>query len=420
MRALSESRFLRFLTFGALYLAQGLPWGFISVGYVVYLTDLGLSNEDIGWAVGLGYVPWTFKIVWGPLIDRFPSLRFGRRRPYIIASELLMGFTILGLMVLDPRTQLTLIGVVLFLNNTFASLQDVAVDALAVDLLPEDERGTANSIMWAGKSAGVAMGGGAGTVLAKYLGWPALFTLMAVLVWAIMLLPVFLRERSQDQEATSNPSKLELGELWRSFNFKAPIMGILVSIFTPFGYALIGTFTTTLQRKHLQYSEEQIGFLAGVVDPISGVVGALAGGILADKLGLRKGIGLYMAGIALTIGCFGAMPQFWTWFPFMVGWTIALNLFINAYNAATLGYFMSLSNPTVGATQFAVYMAGTNLCYTITSPLGGWMADNLGHQLSYGISAIIQALMIGLLFFADPREAEKRFRIYQPGGEMVK
>src|SRR5687768_11713569 len=100
-KTLSESRALRLFVLGALYFAQGIPWGFIAVGYVVFLTDQGLDNTAVGSAIGLAYVPWSFKPLFGPLIDRFPSLRFGRRRPYIIGAQLLMGLTILMLLAID-------------------------------------------------------------------------------------------------------------------------------------------------------------------------------------------------------------------------------------------------------------------------------------------------------------------------------
>jgi PAT family beta-lactamase induction signal transducer AmpG len=411
--ALSQSRFLRFLTFGALYFAQGVPWGFIAVGYVVFLTDQGLSSQAIGEAIGLAYLPWSFKIVWAPFIDRFPSARLGRRRPYIIAAEFLMGITLLLLLLLDPKTQLSAIGAVLFLHNTCAALQDVAVDALAVDILPADERGRANSIMWAAKSGGVAAGGGAGTVFAKYLGWPALFLSMAVMIWVIMLLPIFLREHPKtDRDTQSGTSqRMDWKELKRSFSFAAPLVGLLVALLTPAGYALILTFTTRMLRADLKLSEEAIATLNGVVDPVAGVVGALIGGFLADRFGIRRTIGVFMAAIAITIGVFGAVPHLWPSFGFLVGWTIVLQLSIYAYNAATLGFFMTLSNPAMGATHFAIYMAATNLCYSRAAPLGGWMADHLGYTSAYYIAALIQIITIPILFFCNPRQAEARFRL---------
>ena len=134
--SLTESRFLRFLSFAALYFAQGIPWGFVAEGYVVFLTDQGLDNTAVGGAMALAYMPWAFKIIWGPLIDRFPSARFGRRRPYIIGAEFLMGATMLVLLAINPKSGLNIVGAVLFLHNTFAALQDVAVDALAVLDIP--------------------------------------------------------------------------------------------------------------------------------------------------------------------------------------------------------------------------------------------------------------------------------------------
>src|SRR5690606_8982407 len=121
------------LTLGALYFAQGVPWGFIAVGYVVYLTDQKLDAAAVGDAIGLAYVPWSFKILAGPIIDRFPSVRFGRRRHFIVGAQLMMGLTLLALLGVEAN-QLGLVGAILFAHNAFAAMQDVATDALAVDV----------------------------------------------------------------------------------------------------------------------------------------------------------------------------------------------------------------------------------------------------------------------------------------------
>lgn len=411
MPTLSESRLLRFVVFGILYFAQGIPWGFISVGYVVFLTDQGLGNEQVGWAIGLGYLPWSYKIVWGPLLDRFPSVKLGRRRPYIILAQFLMGLSLLFLLGPDPTTQLGLLGALLFLHNTFASLQDVAVDAMAVDLLPSDERGKANSIMWAAKSAGVAAGGGAGTVFAKAFGWPALFIAMALVIWGIMLIPILLRERPRGEVVEAAQTRLNWKEVKRSFSFATPIVGALIALITPVGYALTGTIFTRMLRAEFTLDATQIATLSGVVDPIAGVAGALFGGVIADRFGLRKMIGVFMLCIALTMAAFSALHPTMSSFGFLLGYTIVLQFFINAYNASTLGFFMSLANPAIGATQFAIYMSMTNLCYAFASPTGGWIADNFGYVELFAVAAVAQVLAIGILPFCDPRKAEARFRL---------
>jgi PAT family beta-lactamase induction signal transducer AmpG len=410
MPALSESRRLRFLVLTMLYVAQGLPWGFISVGYVVFLTDLGLDNTAIGAALGLAYTPWSFKILAGPVLDRMGSTRWGRRRPFILVAQLLMGLSLLGLLAIDPAANLWWVGAILFAHNSAAALQDVAVDALAVDLLPDDERGTANSLMWAGKSLGVAIGGGGGTVLAGIFGWPALFVTLAVTIWAIMALPLLVREHPGDRPPPE-VRRLELATLVSSFSFPAPWFGLLVALLTPAGYALVGAVTTRMLRADLHLSDAMIGTLSGVVDPIAAVAGALLGGLLADRIGARKVMGGAMVGISACLAAWGLGGDLRAETTFLFAWFILLNGLISAYNAASLGLFMSLSNPAIGATHFAAYMAATNLAYSWCAPAGGHLADTYGTTTTYLIAAGLQLATIALLPLADTTSSIARYRV---------
>ncbi len=403
---------MRFITFGALYFAQGVPWGFIAVGFVVFLTDLGLDNTAVGSALGLAYLPWSFKVVFGPLIDRFPSRRWGRRRPFIITAELGMGLSMLALLLVSPAEQLGWLSAVLFIHNVFAAMQDVAVDALAVDVLEPDERGRANSVMWACKSAGVAAGGGGGTVIAKHLGWNGLFVLIAVLILAIMVLVVLVRERTapRDGESVAEDLKLSWKELKRSFNFATPLVGLAASMVTVVGTALtIAVFTRTI-RAELAFSAETIGVISGVLEPVSGVIGALIGGVVADRVGVRRAMGGFMAVCALALLAFSFMlhgaPS-----PTEVAVFVAIHHgAFYAFNAAALGFYMTMSNPAIGATHFAVFMAGTNLTYAWASPAGGMIADRWGVATTYLVAAGLQLLAVGILPFCDPEVAERRFR----------
>lgn len=469
MATLSDHTGLRLGTLSALYFAQGVPWGFISVGYSVLLADLGLGAAEIGAAMGLAYLPWSFKVLWGPMLDAVPPLRIGRRRPFIIFAEMMMGLSLLGLLVVDPRTELGMVAAILFVNNTFAALQDVAVDALAVDILPDEEKGRANALMWAGKSLGVVAGGGGGLLIAKQLSWNALFVMMAVLLWLIMLIPLLTRERPpSDEDRDVDASLLKLGifllpfaavgaamygmgvieenlaeaEHWAapfisvaqpfvavagallawplvdrpgfrqladSFRTPTPWWALLAAVLTPAGYALVGPATSKLIRVDLGLSEEKIAFLSGVVDPAAGVVGALLGGFVADKLGLRRGIGAAMGAISVVLMMWAGTESYWSVWLWLIAFTALLQLCINAYSAANLGLFMQVSNPKVGATHFAIYMAATNLTYSFTAPLGGLIADRYGFAVLFTVAAIAQVLTIVLLFPIDPERAKAHF-----------
>jgi PAT family beta-lactamase induction signal transducer AmpG len=417
VKTLTESKGLRYTTLGALYFAQGVPWGFVAVAYVVFLADQGLSKSAIGETIAWAYLPWTFKLLAGPIIDRFPTRRFGRRRHFIVTAELLMGLTLLSLPWFDPRTELVLINAALFVHNCFAAIQDVATDGLAVDVLPVDERGKANSVMWAAKAGGSALGGSVGVVLAKYLGWTALFVSNAVLVWAIMLVVIFVRERPPGPQADKAAEQhFDLRVLWRSFAFPAPLFGIVIAMLAPAGYAIATMVYTAVLRTDLKLSSDAIASLTFIDTPV-GVGGALLGGFAADRFGQRKAMGTFMAGLAISLAVFAAAKSWWASLTFLAAFQVMSSLCQYAYGAASLGFFMTLSNPAVGATQFAVYMAGTNLTYAWTAKLGGHLTDTLGIAQTFAIAAAIQLAAILLLPLCNQRTAEARFRGHgQPVG----
>lgn len=409
-RSLSESRTLRFLFFGLLYVAQGIPWGFLSESYRgIFLVDRGLSNEEIGQIMQFAYLPWALKILIAPLLDRYRGGALGRRRPFIVLAEMTMGIPLLFLAAADPK-RLGVINAVLFLHNCFAAIQDVAVDGLAVDILPVNERGRANSIMWAGKIAGVALGGGGG-VLAEWIGWQGTFVAVAIAVWLIMLVPLALRERptSEDTRLSKEGKRIDRKEIVRTLRFAPALLGLFIALLTPVGYALAGTFTPRLYRADLGLSAKSLWLLSAIGTP-AGVVGAMLGGAIADKLDARKTMAISMAAIALVLFGFGSLENLWPSYAFLIVFTVLLQLTVCAYNASSLGFYMTLSNPALGATQFTTYMAMTNLCYSFTAPYGGRMADRFGPSKSFLIAAAIQLVSIPLLLLCDARKAEAHFR----------
>jgi PAT family beta-lactamase induction signal transducer AmpG len=91
----------RLFFFGALYFAQGVPWGFITVPLQTYMTGQGMGPKEIGSMISLAYMPWAFKPLLGPLTDAIDLGRLGRRRPWILGAEIGMGVTLLILAGLD-------------------------------------------------------------------------------------------------------------------------------------------------------------------------------------------------------------------------------------------------------------------------------------------------------------------------------
>ncbi len=218
------------LTLCALYTAQGVPSGFISYTLIAYLAQEGYSAAAIGNMLFWVYLPWVFKFLWGPFVDNYHYLPMGRRRPWILSAQAGMVVTVV-IIALVPGidTKVTLLTALLFFHNCFASLQDVAVDGLAVDILSPEEFGKINGFMFGAKRFGTMVGGaGIGYFMGKYasIGIAEGLLLTVPMLLLIMCLPAFIRERPgeklfpwSDGEAVVKPNdnkevKEELEVAW--------------------------------------------------------------------------------------------------------------------------------------------------------------------------------------------------------------
>ena len=201
----------RALSLCALYLAQGIPSGFISFTLIAYLAEQGYSAAAIGNMLFWVYLPWVFKFLWGPFVDNYHYLPMGRRRPWILSAQSGMVATVV-IIALVPgiENKVTLLTVLLFFHNCFASLQDVAVDGLAVDILSPEEFGKINGFMFGAKRLGTMVGGaGIGYLIGKYasLGIAGGLFLTVPLLLLIMCLPAFIRERPGEKQFPWGPGK---------------------------------------------------------------------------------------------------------------------------------------------------------------------------------------------------------------------
>ena len=184
------------LTLCSLYVAQGIPSGFISYTLIAYLAQQGFTAAEIGNMLFWVYLPWVFKFLWGPFVDNYHYLPMGRRRPWILGAQTGMVLTVV-IIALVPgiESKIALLTGLLFFHNCFASLQDVAVDGLAVDVLSPEEFGKINGFMFGAKRFGTMVGGAGIGYFIGSLGIAGGLFLTVPMLLLIMCLPAFIRER---------------------------------------------------------------------------------------------------------------------------------------------------------------------------------------------------------------------------------
>ena len=318
---------VRIVVLCALYVAQGVPYGFLTVTLAAALVEGGLDAGEIGGIFALGTLPWALKWVWGPFVDRFGNSRFGRRRPWILLAQAGMVLSLVAMwMIPEPTVALGLLGTMVVIHNVFNSLQDVCVDALAVDLLPPKDRGKASGLMYGAKYLGTAIGGGGLSVLAYRYGLHSAFAGMVVIVAAIAILPLFTVERPGDalwpwtrskEDATTDADDsppasappASIGSLLRqlalAFGNRPAIMTGVVAVLATAASGLLAPIGAVLFVRELGWTQEEYGATTGGIAVFAGLIGSVGGGFLADLVGPRRVVAvcsLILGGLLLFFG----------------------------------------------------------------------------------------------------------------------
>ena len=177
---------------GALYFAQGMPYGFQAKALPIYLRSHGVDVLTITFLEVLA-LPWMLKALWAPLVDRYGSERIGRRKSWIVPMQVGLVLTCVAAAFVPIQGQLPLLLGLVLLMNLFAATQDIAVDGFAVDLLEPHELGGGNSAQVMGYKLGMLTAGGLLVWMIDVIHWRGLFLAMALL--SLLVLGVVLMTR---------------------------------------------------------------------------------------------------------------------------------------------------------------------------------------------------------------------------------
>jgi len=382
-----------------LYVCEGAPFGFIWWMLPVLLREAQTPVERITLLTSLATLPWTLKFLAAPLVD-YSSARGLPLRYWIAGLQLGMVAALLPLLGLELATGFALLLPCLLAHSTFAAVQDVAVDTLAMRSVPAGELGALNGWMQAGMLAGRAATAGLGLMLAERFGIDAVVFVLGGLLLAsaaTMLLvlhnePVPVRHRPA--ELLAEMRVVATGLLfWLAVAF-ALTGG---AAFEAFG-ALAGALFSDLG-----YPRETIAGVFGVISPLAMVIGALLGGTLADRIGRVPLCAATVVLLAAAVAGFDALPAGRPG----LAWQAALCLFyglVGMFTAVSYSLFMQISaRSTMAATQFSVLMALTNACEVWAGYTGGQIAGRGDYGTAFAVMAGLSLLALPALALLGPK-----------------
>jgi PAT family beta-lactamase induction signal transducer AmpG len=395
---------------GALYFSQGLPFGFFTQALPVLMRKQGYSLGEVGLSSLLA-IPWALKFLWAPLVDRRWNARIGRRKSWILPTQLLTAVVLIVLAVRPPTGNMNLLLGAVFLVNLFAATQDIATDGLAVDMLNVAERGLANGIQVGGYRVGMIIGGGLLLMFLDRVGWETAFVGMGLLTALATLPALAMKERHSLQSSHSSSSTPS------HFLRRPGAIEIVVLLVT---YKFGDAFSTGMLRPFLADAGlplSEIGKLLGTVGFVAGLLGALAGGALVNRVGRRSSLLGFGALQALTVAGYAYLAHEHMGRPLLYVLCAAEHFAGGMATAALFTCMMDWCGSAMSATDYTVQASAVVVATGIASSVSGFSAQALGYFNHFVVATVLAAaaLVAVALLFPKPEPTEQISTVHEEG-----
>ena len=398
----------------ALGFASGLPFLLTYSTLSAWLATAGVRRAAIGTFALVG-TPYAFKFLWAPLMDRVPPpLPLGRRRGWGITVQILLIGAILGLGMCNPKHNLPQMAALSVLVAFLSASQDIVIDAWRVESLNVDQQAPGAAMIQSGYRIAMLVSGAGGLLIAAYAGWFAAYATMAALL-GLGILVFLLSPEPKVSTGTSSTA----GSGWHAIrhSFSTAVIGpfrdfmnrplwpvILIAIFGyKLGEAMAGVMSTPLYIS-LGFSLPEIAAASKVFGFFSIVAGALIGGVVTTRFGIRRS--LILCGVLQSVGNLFFVLQA------VGGHRIGyLALCVTAENitgamagTALVTYLSSLCSPAFTATQYALLAALASLGRTVVASSGGVLSEKIGWVQFFLITSVVALPAIILFIWIGPRD----------------
>ena len=390
--------------------SSGLPLYLLLNLVPAWLYTEGISIKAIG-LLALMQIPYIWKFLWSPLLDRFALPRLGRRRGWMAATQILLLMLIAGLGLFSPSTDLQAIVVLATLLSFVSATQDIALDAYRRELLPDHELGLGNSVhVNAYRIAGLVPGS-LSLILADHLPWGDVFAITALFMLPGLAMTLLVSEKVS-RGGTPRTLREAVVEPFREFLNRAGWREALLMLAFIFFYKLGDSLCTALATPFylsMGFAKSEIGLVAKHAGLWPAVIGGLLGGLWMVKLGINRALWLF--GVVQLVSIFGFAWLAWLGPNMVVGaeqlMQLALVIGFEALGvglgtAAFVAFIARATNPLYTATQYALFSSLAAVPRTLINSGAGYLVERMGWFSFFLLCAVLAVPGMLFLFKVAP------------------
>ncbi|MCO6537435.1 MAG: AmpG family muropeptide MFS transporter [Gilliamella sp.] len=366
--------------------ASGLPFYLLLQLLPAWLESDGINIKTIG-AFSLTQIPYIFKFIWSPLMDNISLFNLGRRRGWMLGSQIVLIFSIAILGFFSPSLNIWLIATICFIIALFSATQDIALDAFRRELLLDKELGLGNSIHTNAYRIAGLVPGSLSLILSNTLPWNSVFIITALFMLPAIIMTLLVKEPINQSPKNHTFEDIIIKPFSEFINRNGLKTAIWILTFI-FLYKLGDSMATSLATPfYLQigYSRPDIGWIAKNASLWPSVFGALMGGILMIKIGINRA--LWSFGVVQVISILGfiwlSIEGPFTTIGIFQKTLLAIvigieSLGVGLGSAAFVAFIAKTTNPLYTATQFALFTSIASVPRTLINASTGFMVEHLG------------------------------------------
>ncbi len=360
--------------------ASGLPLALTGGTLQAWMTVEGVDLATIGIFTLVG-IPYTWKFLWSPLMDRFVPPFLGRRRGWLVITQLAIAGIVAAMAFSSPREDLAWIALLAVLLAFTSASQDIVFDAYRTDIAKPEQRGLAAALTVVGYRVAMLTSGAAALVLVAgsgfipALGWKNTYLVMAALMGVAAIVTLWGREPATKVVPPRTLEEAVLEPL-REF-FSRPGAGMLLAlvILYKLGDAFAGSLTTAFLLRGVGFPLDVVGYVNKGMGLAATIAGALFGGAIMVRLGLYRA--LLVFGVLQAVSNLGFMALAFAGksYPMMVFAVGFENLTGGMGTAAFVALMMALCDRRFTATQYALISALSAFGRVYVGPAAGYATD---------------------------------------------
>jgi len=357
--------------------ASGLPYNLTGFTVQAWLASSGLDIKTIG-IFSLVGLPYIFKFLWAPLLDRYLPPILGRRRGWILIYQVCLAIMIAAMGFCSPTKALYVLGALAVLVACLSASQDIVIDAYRVDTIPISERGLAAATQSFGYRTGATLAGAVLVIIAAHLGWRFAFLMVACLMAATTLGTAWAPE----PEVPGHPPRTLADAVWHPlralFSQKGAWGFVLLVLLYKVGDAFALSLYSAFMIKGVGFSLDELSIAGKLNMTVSSMIGVAIGGWAYMRWGIFKSMLIFGIGQSLTnllyVWLALAGKKIW-----LLVLATALDTGIGGMGlAAFVAFLVSLCSSNYSATQYALLSALASIPSRVMGYVAGIVVSKIG------------------------------------------